>query len=180
MGNGEIDRLTVKQLIDRYRLARSALYKRMEALGITPEIIGGKAFYNAAQVKQLDELHDFIQRGGNTAQFVEMRGVFPQDAKPDESSGLASGQGDFLSMFNRILPFLKPSAPEPDPLAYFEKLERACLNHWELSTSEVANLLGMSVEEIKQYGGRFQEAGFVFTQAGYRSGREIAWRVSKR
>lgn len=34
MGNGEIDRLTISQLIERYRLARSAVYKRIEALGI--------------------------------------------------------------------------------------------------------------------------------------------------
>jgi hypothetical protein len=179
MGNGEIDRLTVSQLIERYRLARSALYKRMDALGIAPQKIGGKAFYNAAQVRQLDELHEFIQRGGNAAQFVELRGIPPQ-TKSEESAGLASGQGDFLSMFNRMLPFLKSSVPEPDPLEYFEKLEQACQNKWLLSTSEVANLLGLSVAEIKQYGDRFQEAGFVFSHSGYRAGGELAWKVSKR
>jgi hypothetical protein len=180
MGNGEIDRLTINQLIERYRLARSALYKRIEALGIESQKIGGKAYFSAAQVKLLDELHDFVQRGGNNAQFVELRGIQPQSPKSEESTGLTPGQGDFLSMFNRMLPFLKPAAPEPDPLEYFEKLEQACRNEWLLSTSELANLLGMSVAEIKQYGDRFQEAGFVFRQSGYRAGGELAWRVSKR
>jgi hypothetical protein len=180
MGSGEIDRLTVNQLIERYQLARSALYKRMETLSIVPQKIGGKAFYNAAQVRLLDELHEFIQRGGNAAQFVEMRGIQTQESAPEESSGLTTGQADLFTMMNRMLPFLKPSAPEPDPLEYFNKLEQACRNKWELSTSEVANLLGMSVAEIKQYGDRFYEAGFVFTQVGFRAKGELAWKVSKR
>jgi hypothetical protein len=152
----------------------------MKTLGIKPQKIGGKAFYDVGQVEQLDELHEFIQRGGNAAQFVELRGISPQSPKGEESTGLTSGQGDLLSMFKQMLPFLKPSAPEPDPLEYFEKLEQAYQNQWLLSTSELANLLGISVAEIKQYGDRFQEAGFVFRQSGYRAGGELAWRVSKR
>ncbi|NJR41200.1 MAG: hypothetical protein HC781_23110 [Leptolyngbyaceae cyanobacterium CSU_1_4] len=180
MGNGEIDRLTISQLIERYRLARSAVYKRIEALGIEAKKIGGKAFYSNDQVKLLDELHDFIQRGGNTAQFIEMRGIPSEEPFSDESTGLTTGQSDLLNLMNRMLPWLKPSEPEPDPLAYFEKLEQACRNQWLLSTSEVANLLGMSVTEIQRYGDRFYEAGFAFTRSGYRAGGELAWKVSKR
>jgi len=178
MGNGAIDRLTISQLIERYRLARSAVYKRIEALGIEAQKIGGKAFYGSAQVQLLDALHDFIQRGGNTAQFIEMRGIQPEESFPEESTGLTTGQSDLLNLMNRMLPWLKP--PEPDPLGYFEKLEQACRNQWQLSTSEVANLLGMSAAEIQRYGDRFYEAGFVFSRAGYRAGGELAWKVSKR
>jgi hypothetical protein len=180
MGNGEIDRLTINQLIDRYRLARSAVYKRIDALGIEPQKIGGKAFYSPTQVKLLDELHDFIQRGGNTAQFIEMRGIQPEASFPEESTGLTTGQPDLLTLMNRMLPWLKPPEPEPDPLAYFERLEQACRNQWLLSTSEVANLLGMPAAEIQRYGDRFHEAGFIFIKSGYRAGGELAWKVLKR
>jgi hypothetical protein len=180
MGNGEIDRLTINQLIERYRLARSAVYKRIDALGIEAQKIGGKAFYSTAQVKLLDDLHNFIQRGGNTAQFIEMRGIQSEESLPEESTGLTTGQSDLLTLMNRMLPWLKPSEPEPDPLAYFERLEQACRNQWLLSTSELANLLGMSVADIQRYGDRFYEAGFVFTKAGYRVNGELAWKVSKR
>lgn len=180
MGNGEVDRLTINQLIERYRLARSAVYKRIEALGIEAQKIGGKAFYSNAQVKLLDELHNFIQRGGNTAQFMEMRGIQPEEFVSDESSGLTTGQSDLLTLMNRMLPWLTPPAPAPDPLGYFDKLEQACRNQWLLSTSEVASLLGMSATEIQRYGDRFCEAGFVFIRAGYRAGGELAWKVSKR
>jgi hypothetical protein len=180
MSNSEIDRFTTNQLIDRYKLARSALYKRFEALGIEPKKIGGKAFYSATQVKLLDELHQFVQRGGNNAQFVEMKGIKKEEPFSDESTGLTTGQSDLLSLFNRMLPWMQPPAPEPDPLDYYEKLEKACKNGWELKTSEIADLLDIPPSEIRQYGDRFQEAGFVFTRSGFRSGREIAWKVSKR
>lgn len=180
MGNGEIDRLTISQLIERYRLARSAVYKRIEALGIEAKKIGGKAFYSTEQVRLLDELHDFIQRGGNTAQFIEMRGIQSEEFLPEESTGLTTGQSDLLTMMNRMMSWMNPPAPVPDPLAYFEKLEQACRNQWLLSTSEVADLLGISVSEIQRYGDRFQEAGFVFIRAGYRAGGELAWKVLKR
>jgi hypothetical protein len=191
MASGEIDRIQVSQLVARYDLARSAVYKRMEDLGIVTIKVGNKAFIDADQLQQLDNLHLHIQGGGNTAEFLEMRGKRrPKDPRPDakgsapdsakESTDLTAGQSDLFSLFNRMLPWLQPAAPEPDPLDYYEKLEKACRNGWELKTSEIADLLDIPPSEIRMYGDRFQEAGFVFTRSGFRSGREIAWKVSKR
>ena len=73
----------------------------------------------------------------------------------------------------------QPALPEPDPLAYFEVLERAAQCGWHLRTSEIAYLLDLSPSEIGLYGDRFTEAGFVFTRAGYRTRGEVAWKVSK-
>jgi hypothetical protein len=175
----EIDRIQVSQLTARYDLARSAVYTRMSALSITPTKIGNKAFVDASQLRQLDDLHLHIQGGGTTAEFLEMRGQKRKKEPTEESTGLTTGQSDLLSLFNRMLPWFQPTTPEPDPLDYYEKLEKACRNGWELKTSEIADLLDIPPSEIKQYGDRFQEAGFVFTRIGYRSG-ELAWKVSKR
>jgi hypothetical protein len=172
MGSGEIDRIQVSQLMARYDLARSAVYTRMTALGITPTKIGNKAFVDAAQLRQMDDLHLHIQGGGTTAEFLEMRGQRRGKEPQDESTGLTTGQGDLLGMFSRMMGMFQPSAP--DPLEYYEKLEQAYRNGWELRTSEIGDLLDIPPSEIKQYGDRFQEAGFVFTRVGQR------WRVSKR
>jgi hypothetical protein len=184
MSNGEIDRIPVNQLVARYNLARSAVYSRMEALGIKAERIGNKSYLNAEQLQLMDDLHDFIGSGGITAEFQEMRGLQRSKETPNEQSfGLSTIQPDIAQLVAAITAAvasrLQPSAPEPDPFAYYEVLERAYQNGWHLSTSEVADLLNLLPSEIRQYGDSFSEAGFIFTRAGYRAGGEVAWRVSK-
>ena len=189
--SGQIDRLPVTQLIDRYKLVKSAVYKRLEALGIRPEKIGNKSYINADQLKLMDELHEFIQLGRTTAEFLEMRGL-PRHSSTEsfESSGqslgqsseLSLGQPDILQLIAAITAQLASKlqpVSEPDPFAYYEILEKAAQNRWHLSTSELAELLDLLPSEIQQYGDRFSEAGFVFTKEGYRSGGQFAWRVAK-
>jgi hypothetical protein len=184
MGNGEIDRLPVSQLTVRYDLVRSAIYSRMEALKIKPERIGNKAFVNSEQVRLLDDLHQFIQSGRSTAEFLDSRGLAKADKESSElSSGLSTDQPDLLRFVTAIAAEVaskfQPALPAPETLAYFEQLEQAYRNGWLLRTSEIAELLDLLPSEIQHYGDSFSEAGFVFTKAGYRSGGEVAWRVSK-
>jgi len=183
MSNGEIDRLQVNQLSDRYNLARSAVYERIKALGIQTEKIGNKAFVNSEQLKLLDEFHEFIQRGGTAAEFREMRGIQKAEEAPELSSGLSAAPSEMFGIITAIVSEVaarfQPPTPEPNPLGYYEFLEQAAQKGWLLRTSEVANLLDLPPSELRQYGDSFSEAGFVFTKAGYRSQGEVAWRVSK-
>lgn len=184
MSSGDINRLPVSQLTSRYNLVRSAVYTRLDALGIKPERVGNKAYLNAEQLKLLDDLHQFIQGGGTTAEFIEMRGIKRgQEQPPDMSSGLSTTQPDIVRLVamiaSEIASRFQPPVADPDPLAYFETLERAAQNGWLLRTSEVAYLLDMPPSAIKEYGDRFSEAGFIFTKAGYRTRGEVAWKVSK-
>jgi hypothetical protein len=187
MSNGEIDRIQVNQLMDRYGgLARSAVYKRLKDLGIKPEGIGNKSYINAEQLALMDELHHFLQSGKNrsAAEFLDMKGLKkPDELDDDLSSGLSLGQpSDIVQLVAAIAAQfankLQPAAPARDPMAYFEVLERAAQSGWELKTSEVAYLLDVSIEEIEQCADRFNDAGFIFTQAGYRQNRR-SWKVSK-
>jgi hypothetical protein len=184
MSRGEIDRLPVNQLMQRYNIVRSAVYTRLDALGIKPEKIGNKAYVNAPQIKLLDEFHEFIQSGGTTAEFKEMRGFQAnENMSTGQSAGLALMQSDLVQLVSAIAAQfankMQPPPPEPDPLSYFEALEKAAQNGWYLRTSEVAYLLDLLPSDIQHYGVQFQEAGFIFTQVGYRSGGELAWKVSK-
>lgn len=184
MSSSEIDRLPVSQLPERYGLVRSAIYTRLDALGIKPERVGNKSYVNAQQLQLLDEFHQFIQMGGTTAEFLERKGLSkPEEEVSSLSSGLSTVQPDILKLISTIAAEIaarfQPPPPDPDPLAYFEVLERAAQNGWLLRTSEVARLLELRMEDIQMYGDRFSEAGFIFTRAGYRSRGEVAWRVSK-
>ncbi|MGF1499371.1 MAG: hypothetical protein ACFB8W_21485 [Elainellaceae cyanobacterium] len=188
MNNDGLDRIPVSQMPDRYGIARSAFYTRMKALGIEPKKVGNKAFLEGPTIQLMDELDRYLKAGGTTAEFLEMRGIqpsapTPEETSTDESIGLSLPPGNIIQIAAAIAAEMasrfQPPSPEPDPFAYFETLERAVRGGWLLKTSEVAYLLDLPVAEIRQYGDRFSEAGFVFTQAGYRSGGEVAWRVSK-
>jgi hypothetical protein len=198
MSGGNVDRIPVNQLSDRYKLARSAVYKRMADLGIEREKIGNRAYVSDEQVALLDELHDFIQIGGNVAEFMTRKGLdmgSAQSGRPanqsgsqsggqsaDASGGLALNQSDMVKLVSAIAAEITAQirpAVVADPLAYYESLERAASNGWKLRTSEIATLLKLDPNEINRYGQTFYEAGFVFNRAGFRSGGEVAWLVSK-
>ena len=187
MNTGEIDRFPVGQLQSRYALARSAVYKRMEQLGIAPEKIGQRAYINAQQLRLMDELHAFINPGGNAAEFVEARGLRPRQGNQGNGqagggSALATNPGDIGGLISAIVSEVvgRIGFGQPDPLKYFETLENAATNGWLFSTSELAGLMDMSPRELEGYGDRFAEAGFVFSRSGRRKNGEIAWRVTKR
>ncbi|NMF82053.1 hypothetical protein [Nodosilinea sp. P-1105] len=191
MSRGEIDKFPVSQLPSRYDLARSAVYKRMDQLGIVPERVGNRAFLNVAQVKLMDDLHAFINhQGGSAAEFIEARGLRQPRTSPGNAGGsaangstLAPTPGDFGSLISAIVSEVVSrlgGAPAPDPMHYFDRLEAAARNGWMPSTSELAELLDLSPRDIERLGDSFFEAGFIFTRAGYRKNGEVAWRVTKR
>ncbi len=192
MATGEIDKFPVSQLPSRYDLARSAVYKRMEQLGIVPEKIGQRSYLNAIQVQLMDELHRFIGQGGSAAEFIEARGLNRQSSNQGSGKGqppqgdasdLANVPPDFGSFISGIVSEVVArlgGAPEPDPLVYFERLESAAQNGWLFSSSEIAGLFDTSPGEIERMGDSFAEAGFVFKRAGRRKNGETAWRITKR
>lgn len=188
MSDGNIDRVSVSQLSDRYQLARSAVYKRMADLGIAREKIGNRAYVNAEQLALLDELHEFIQVGGNVAEFLVRKGLRSASnqssdaASPssDSSSGLALNQSDLVKLITAIASEMSAQIrPAADPLDYYRFLEEAAKTGWKLRTSELADLLNLDPAEINRYSPDFREAGFIFSRAGYRSGGEVAWLVLK-
>lgn len=186
MNSGEIDRYPVNQLQDRYSLARSAVYKRMEQLGITPKKVGQRSYIGAQELRLMDELHVFINQGGSAAEFIEARGLRQQsgnngNGQTGSGSDLTIAPNDFGGMIGALAELMgRMGFGQPDPTKYFETLENAAQNGWLFSTSELAGLLDLSLREIEGYGDRFAEAGFVFSRSGYRKNGEIAWRVTKR
>jgi hypothetical protein len=184
----EIDRVPVSQLPSRYSIARSALYTRLKDLKIEPEKQGKKAFVNANQLQQLDALHEHIQKGGITGEFLkklERPGQLATEDSPVQSSGVVQdspGQittSPTVALVTVVEAIVKRLVPAPSRLSYLRELEEAYSNGWLLSTRELADLLGLTRQTITDYGDEFNDAGFTFTRSGKRKGGEIAWRVSK-
>ncbi len=69
------DIFAVKNLGQRYSLARSAVYKRMGQLGILPQRRGRYSFLTQQQLILMDDLNVFIRKGGTAMEFLRVRGL---------------------------------------------------------------------------------------------------------
>lgn len=173
----EVDRFPLSQLPSRYGIARSALYTRLKDLQLEPIKEGRKAYVNAEQLQLLDDLHEHIQQGGTTGEFLKQRNTsaLVQD-NPAQRSPIQPGA--LVAVVEAIVKRLIPAGGSR--LSYLRELEEAYEKGWLLSTSEVADLLRLSPKTVASYGQEFEDGGFVFTRAGTRKGGEIAWAIGKK
>lgn len=192
--NTEINRFPVSDLPDRYSIGRTALYERLNTLTIKPEKQGNKSYISGLQLQLLDDLDAHIKRGGVLSNFGERvqrtNGEQSEQLTVQSSSQMVSSppfglsaliEGAVESLVGRLAPlFASPQASKVGMrLSHLRELEEAYEKNWLLSTSEIADLLGLSANTVRSYGESFEEAGFLFTRAGNRSRGEIAWKVGK-
>ena len=191
----EIDRVPLNQLPSRYGIARSALYTRLKDLKIEPVKDGKRAYVNAHALQLLDALHEHIQKGGTTGEFLKQResdspGHSNPVERPDENSPgqsralVQDSPGQILfsqpaALITVVEAIVKRLMPGGGRLNHLRELEEASEKGWLLSTSEVADLLTLSPTTVRGYGEQFSDAGFVFTRAGTRKRGEVAWEISK-
>lgn len=183
----EVERVPLSQLPSRYSIARSAVYTRLKDLQISPSKDSKKAYVNAEQLQLLDALHEHIQKGGTTGEFLKQQDKLRTgQSRTEESLVLLqdnpgqislTGAGALVTLVETIVKRLLPKSGSR--LSYLRELEEAYENGWLLSTSEVADLLGLSPPTVASYGREFADAGFVFTRAGTRKRGEIAWAIDK-
>ncbi|MEP0913080.1 hypothetical protein NDI45_19395 [Leptolyngbya sp. GB1-A1] len=175
-----VDELPVSQLPDRYGISRSVLYTRINALKIKPEQRGNKSYVSREQLDLLDRLHNHIQQGGSTAEFLASAGLSDEQTgqtvgQSDEQTGqLALSDSAPLLLIIDALAEKLASQQMSDPLANLRAIEEAACRGWLLSSSQLASLLGLRSLSGKS----FDRYGFSFTRAG-RNGAEIAWRITK-
>jgi hypothetical protein len=191
----EIDRFPLTQLPSRYGIARSALYTRLKDLKIEPAKDGKRAYVNAQQIQLLDALHQHIQKGGTTGEFLKkFQSISPGQSRTiDQTDEDSPGQsrafvqdspGQMLlsqptALITVVEAIVKRLMPGGGRLNHLRELEEAYEKGWLLSTSELADLLKLSKATVRGYGEQFSDAGFVFTRAGTRKRGEVAWRISK-
>ncbi|WP_017301965.1 hypothetical protein [Nodosilinea nodulosa] len=99
----------------------------------------------------------------------------PQEAV-EQSYGTA-GQLEMMQMLMTAIANQQPATPLPaptNPLSRFEQLQAIADNGWRPSTSELAEILGLT----SLSGSQIERYGFRFTRAG-KNGAQSAWKVEK-
>ena len=190
-----VDLIPLSQLSSRYGIARSNLYTRLKDLKIESVKQGRKAFITVASLQLLDGLHAHLEQGGTTSEFIKLIEQSAQNHQlveiPNNSPSISNSleteysskptislnPAALVGVIETVVKSLIP--PSRSRLTYMRELEEAYQNQWLLSTSEVANLLGLNPKTITNYGQEFSDAGFIFERAGIRKGGEIAWSIDK-
>ena len=175
----EIDRIAIAKLEERYGIAKSVLYDRMNALGIKAEKIGNRSYLSGEQLQLLDGLHEHMKAGGSLAMFVERVGKQTAEQSAEQSSMVVAGQSAEQSALLKIVAaMLDRQSTAPSPFESRRQLKEVAEEGWYLFTSELLPLLGLkSIPPLDDHN-RFTRMGFVFWRAG-KASREYEWRVTK-
>ena len=192
-------KLGVSELCDRYEIkSRKSLYSRLDGLGITLDKDGNKSFATEKQVKLLDQQNEHLKNGGtlknfiptaiaqvtvydtvnntqhnpDTANIVETTQHTPQLNTQSEAMTILLGD-----MANKVAMAIAEKMTPPSPTWYLAELERARASGWELTTSQVKELIGVK-PSCKQGKKTFRRGSFVFVKAG-KIGNQTSWKVQK-
>lgn len=203
--SAQVNRIPVQELQTRYNVKRSAVSSRLKHLKIKPVKDGRHGYINLDQLELLDALNTHIKSGSSINDFVAAQSSagdvllehsgqedFSKASKENFSGILQQTstpvaqldrQAAAIALFQALIQHSDTSwvssAPVQDRFAYFRVLEDAAAKGWELTTSEVAELLSLSSRTITSYGQRFEQAGFRFTRLGHKRRSETCWSVSK-
>jgi hypothetical protein len=170
-------RYPVADLMARFGISKTILYQRFKVLKIQTFRVGKTAYVSSEQLALLDSLHEHLKSGKSTAEFLEVAGLLPLEPPQQPSIELSHEQMASAAIRQ------SPSTTQADvqcPLHWTERirfLEDAFTHRWLLSTSQLAELIGLSPMTLA----RMHECdrnGFQFVRAGM-NGSEIAWEVKK-
>ncbi|MEN9517808.1 MAG: hypothetical protein RLZZ381_396 [Cyanobacteriota bacterium] len=184
-------KLGVQELCDRYDIkSRKSLYSRLDGLGITLAKDGNKSYGTDEQVKLLDQQDEHIKNGGTIKNFVPTTHaevtVHNTSPNPGISSIVETTQhtpqlntqsvllGDIAKAVSSAIAL---KMTPPDPLWYLGKLEIARASGWELTTSQVKELIGVK-PSCKQGKKTFKRGSFIFVKTG-KIGNQTSWKVQK-
>jgi hypothetical protein len=186
--------MNIQELCDRYNIkSRKSLYSRLDGLGITLDKDGNKAYATDEQIKLLDQQDEHLKNGGTIKNFVHFVpttqvtvDTTQHNENPDTSSIVEATQhstqlttqsellGDILeAVTTAIADKMQPV----DPLWYMSALERARVSQWELTTSQVQELIGVK-PSCKKGKRTFKRGSFIFVKSG-KIGNQTSWKVQK-
>lgn len=191
-----VERVDMKAAEGRYQLGPTALKMRLravrEALGLEPAKEGNKNYLQGELLAVMDGLNEHMAGGGTQTDFLAGRSA----QRSNLSRSLVAKQPERLQTAEAPRGVL---TPEPmaaavgivaeavaerlaakwlrDPLYGLRALKEAAEEGWELTTTQVAQLLGMRPATLRG-GEKFDRHGFRFERVG-KIGREAAWRVTR-
>ena len=194
----------IAELEHRYGITRKPLYDRLKALGIKLEKDGTRSYATEDQIELLDQQDKHLKNGGTYKNFVPeakvtidntptqlstqhslTNGVSSIVETTQHNSGLTtqlSTQSEDMAillgdMAEKMAVAIADKMTPPNPLWYLAELERARVSGWELTTSQVKELIGVkpSCKEGKK---TFRRGSFIFVKSG-KIGNQTSWKVQK-
>ena len=173
--------MDINELCDRYGIAsKKTLYRRLTGIDLELNKENGKV---AATREQIEMLDDHISRGGTTSNFVPLS----QSEVVSSSRHNETQLGDVsetrhtttqLKLTPEIIELFVELTPSKDPLYNLIKLQKASQEEWELTTSQVAQLIGVK-PQTKGGESFYIRGSFIFEKVG-KIGCETAWRVKRK
>lgn len=181
MSQTELFDFPIKELPERYSLARSAVYVRMKRLNITPHTQGNRSYINASELDLLDDLHDFLCEDSSRTIEGFLRGLSVVELTPQALSStgqLARRQTGHIPGQSFTEVQCQPESHAARLKERFELLDRAANRGWLLSTSDLALLIGLEPASVVRHE-QLSRWGFTFVKCAERTGREINWVVKR-
>ena len=192
-------KLGVQELCGRYEIkSRKSLYSRLDGLNITLDKDGNKSYATEEQIKLLDAQNEHIKNGGTLKNFVPtaiaevtVHDTTTQHSQNNDTSSITSSivettqltpqlttQSILLGDIAKTVASAIAGKMQPvDPLWYLGRLEAARASGWELTTSQVKELIGVK-PSCKQGKKTFRRGSFVFVKSG-KIGNQTSWKVQK-
>ncbi len=180
MSQTELFDYPIRELPERYGIARSAVYVRMKRLNITPHTQGNRSYINANQLELLDNLHDFLAEdsGRNIDDFLRSLNAVEVTQRAFPLTGQLTPQ-QTRHIQGQSFPELQYQLEghATQLRERFELLDRAATRGWLLSTSDVALLIGLEPSSLVRHQ-ELSRWGFTFVKCVERTGREVNWAVT--
>jgi hypothetical protein len=181
MSQAELFDFPIKELPDRYSIARSAIYVRMKRLNITPHTQGNRSYINASELELLDDLHEFLVEDSSRTidEFLKSLSTFALNELGFLPKGqLARKQTENLTTESVKAVEYNQGTHAAHLRERFEFLERAEAKGWLLSTSDLAHLIGLEPSTVVKHE-QLSRWGFSFVKCTERTGREVNWTVKR-
>lgn len=175
-----METIRIEDLIQRWNLknrqAVHARFKQLRSKGVIIEPVA-PGLYNAELLPLLDRYHDFLKGGGNINFFdfdvtdVEIVNSQLITASVPQQNDRQITIEQATKLIGAVASIIK--APGLESL---EWLEKAVMNNWQLSTSQIRDLIGRKPKTRDDL--PFLWRSFYFVQVG-KLGRQHAWLVRK-
>ncbi len=176
--------MDIKQLCDRYGLAsKKTLYRRLAGINLELDKKDGKVSASPGQIELLDQLDDHISKGGTTSNFVPLSQseVVSKERHTETQLEPMSDERHTttqLKLAPEIINLIAQTIGATDPLLPQKRLELLVKKQWEISTSQVREIIG-SRPQLKKGQACYQRGSFLFYKVG-KIGNESAWIVKKK
>ena len=168
--------MNIQELCDRYSLKnRQSIYEWTRALDIKfPKDDSNKSYATPDQIDLLDQLSEHLKAGNSIKSFSTLVKTTVSPSPDTVSFPLYT----FIepSQSNDLIYLASAIASLKSPISNYEELEKACINKWILSTSDIKRL-GF-IANCKTGEDYCDRGCWRFVKAG-KIGRESAWSVQK-